>query len=75
MPSDSSPECHTLSNKSRQLFWHINDISYNAVNITFVYLDETLLLLVAAASFVESALHVYSRNLVEHFYGDSDIIE
>jgi hypothetical protein len=70
---DRTLKQHALSDKPDRLFWRISNIDLDAIDIASVNLDESLLLLMAASSFVESASHIYSRNLVEHFYGDAEI--
>lgn len=47
--------------------WRLEDIDLGAVDLEAARADEALVLLLAAASFVESAAHVYAANLVRHF--------
>ncbi|WP_139826465.1 ferritin-like domain-containing protein [Derxia lacustris] len=46
--------------------WHWADLDWRTLDAPRAH-DETLVALIAAASFVESTTAVYTRNLVEHF--------
>lgn len=56
-----------------QLPWRLEDIDLRRVEAAAASEDEPLLLLLAASSFVESASHVYARNLAEHFGADPEV--
>jgi rubrerythrin len=53
--------------------WRFEDLDLRSVDAAAVRDDEPLLLLLAAASFVESASHLYAGNLVEHFRPDDRV--
>jgi len=61
--------CRPFPEMSRSL----SNTSSDAMDRTNVQHDEPLLLLLAAASFVEAASEVYSRNLLQHFRGDVEV--
>jgi hypothetical protein len=53
--------------------WHLEDIDLSRIDVQRARADEDLLLLLCAASFVESGSELYSRNLVEFFEGEEPI--
>jgi hypothetical protein len=53
--------------------WSLRDIPLECVEIGRVRPREELFLLLAGASFVESASDLYTRNLVEQFRGDAEV--
>jgi len=53
--------------------WHLEDIDLSRIDVQRARADEDLLLLLCAASFVESGSDLYSRNLVEFFQGEEPI--
>lgn len=58
---------HLAQSERPELPWHFEDIDLSTVDAAAARADEALVLLLAAASFVESASHVYAANLVSHF--------
>jgi hypothetical protein len=53
--------------------WSLDDIPLHRVDATRVRSNEELFLLLAGASFVETASDLYTRNLVEQFRGDAEV--
>lgn len=53
--------------------WSVGDIALDRVDIERVRPREELFLLLAGASFVETASDLYTRNLVEQFDGDVEV--
>jgi hypothetical protein len=53
--------------------WSLDDIALDCVDAGRVRSHEELFLLLAGASFVESASDLYTRNLVEQFRGDAEV--
>ena len=45
--------------------WSLDDVPFHCIDATRVRPNEALFLLLAGASFVETASHLYTRNLVE----------
>lgn len=56
------------------LRWSLNDIPYDAIDADRLRDEARLFQLVAAASFVEITSEIYTRNLVEYYRGDDDVI-
>jgi hypothetical protein len=56
-----------------ELPWRIEDIDLSAIDRARVREDETLFFLLATASFVEIASHVYTANLARYYAGDQDV--
>ncbi len=55
--------------------WRIEDLDLAAVPPARSESEETLALIIAAASLVESASHLYTANLTEYFAGDREITD
>jgi len=55
--------------------WSIDDIPYRALERERVKDNALLLYIVATAAFVEITSDVYTRNLVEFFRGDADVVD
>ncbi len=53
--------------------WSLDDIPLHCVDAARVRSHEELFLLLAGASFVETASDLYTRNLVEQFRGDAEV--
>ncbi|WP_454691489.1 ferritin-like domain-containing protein [Achromobacter aloeverae] len=53
--------------------WHVEEIDFSGVDVQRARADEDLLLILCAASFVESGSDLYSRNLVTFFQGDEPL--
>jgi hypothetical protein len=53
--------------------WSLDDIPLHCVDPKRVRSNEELFLLLAGASFVETASDLYTRNLVEQFRGDAEV--
>jgi hypothetical protein len=53
--------------------WSLDDIPLHCVDAPRVRPHEELFLLLAGASFVETASDLYTRNLVEQFRGDTEV--
>jgi len=62
---------HTVNHRR----WSLNDIPFNAIDVTAVRADEFLFITLASASFVEILAQIYSANLIEHFVGNTDITD
>jgi rubrerythrin len=54
------------------LRWRVEEIDFEAIDPTLVRDDEFLFMMLASASFVEILAQTYSRNLIQHFSGDTD---
>ncbi len=54
-------------------YWSLDDILFHGVDATRVRSNEELFLLLAGASFVETASDLYTRNLIEQFRGDTEV--
>jgi hypothetical protein len=54
--------------------WSINDIPYHTLDRAQVKDNTLLLYVVATAAFVEITSDIYTRNLLEFFQGDADIV-
>jgi len=55
--------------------WSIDDIPYDALDHQRARADTSLFYTVATASFVEITSDVYTRNLVEFFRGDDEVVD
>ena len=53
--------------------WHVNDLDFSAVDLARMRDRDDLFLLVCSASFIESGSDTYTRNLVDHFAGDTEV--
>ena len=53
--------------------WSLDDIPFHCIEVELVRPREELFLLLAGASFVETASDLYTRNLVEQFRGDAEV--
>lgn len=53
--------------------WRLEKIDFSQVNVHQARADEDLLLVLCAASFVESGSDLYSRNLITFFEGDEPL--
>ena len=53
--------------------WSLEDVPLDRVDVGRVRQREELFLLLAGASFVETASDLYTRNLVEQFRGDAEV--
>lgn len=61
--------------KKRGASWSIEDVPYYALVPGSVGVDQRLFYLVASASFVEITSRLYTRNLVDYFRHDSEVVE
>jgi hypothetical protein len=61
--------------KHRGTSWSIDDVPYHALSPDPVSVDRRLFYLVASASFIEITSRLYTRNLVDYFRGDSEVVE
>ncbi|KYF75554.1 hypothetical protein BE17_16365 [Sorangium cellulosum] len=52
----------------------LNDIDFSAVDAAQVSREPLLFALVATASFTETTSHIYTRNLVEYYTGETEIV-
>jgi hypothetical protein len=55
--------------------WSLEDIAYGKVDLAQANADPCLFYILAAASFVEITSDLYTRNLVEFFRGDAEIVD
>lgn len=53
--------------------WSLDDVPWHLIRPEAMKDNDELFFLVAAASFMESTTHLYTRNLVDFFAGDSEI--
>jgi hypothetical protein len=53
--------------------WRLEDIPWAQLRRDAVVDNETLFYMVSTASLIESATHIYSSNLAEHFSGDGEV--
>ena len=53
--------------------WSLDDIPFHCIDVTRARSNEELFLLLAGASFVETASDLYTRNLVLQFRGDAEV--
>ncbi len=53
--------------------WTLADVAFDRVDVERVACQEELFLLLAGASFVETASDLYTRNLVRQFHGDAEV--
>ncbi len=53
--------------------WRIEDIDLNRIDRQRAAANEDLLLLLCAASFIESGTDLYTSNLTEYFHGDPEV--
>jgi rubrerythrin len=60
--------------KTAPLAWSIDDIPFATLDRERVSNDDYLLYTVACASFVEITSDLYTRNLIEYFRADSDVV-
>ena len=54
--------------------WSLADIPYDRIEVAALRDDERLFQLIVAASFIEITSDTYTRNLVEFYHGDAEII-
>ena len=54
--------------------WTLSDIRYDAIDVERLRGETRLFQLVAAASFVEITSELYTRNLVDYYRGDEDLV-
>lgn len=64
-----------LSDNDNWRRWRLADIDFQAVDPALVHDDELLFYMIASASFVEILSGLYSRNLIEHFQDNADIVQ
>ena len=55
--------------------WTLDDIPWHAVQREAVGAHEELFYLVSVASFIEITTDLYTRNLIEYFAGDAEVID
>lgn len=61
--------------QKRGASWSIEDIPYHALVPHSVSVDQRLFYLVACASFIEITSTLYTRNLVDYFRHDSEVVD
>ncbi|WIM09291.1 ferritin-like domain-containing protein [Enhydrobacter sp.] len=61
--------------KKRAASWSLEDIPYHALAPGAAGVDRRLFYLVASASFIEITSGLYTRNLVDYFRCDSEVVE
>jgi hypothetical protein len=61
--------------KKRGASWSIENIPYHAVVPRSGRVDQQLFYLVASASFIEITSTLYTRNIVDYFRDDSEVVE
>ena len=54
--------------------WAMNDIPYEAIDVDRLRGEARLFQLVAAASFVEITSELYTRNLIDYYQDDDEVI-
>jgi len=59
---------------ARTARWALGDIAYDAIDADRLRGEARLFQLVAAASFVEITSEIYTRNLIEYYEGDQEVI-
>ena len=59
---------------ARTARWTLGDIAYDAIDADRLRGEARLFQLVAAASFVEITSEIYTRNLIEYYEGDQEVI-
>jgi hypothetical protein len=59
----------------KQGSWSIDSIPYRALEVERVKDNALLFYVIAAASFVEITSDIYTRNLVDFFRGDADVVD
>ena len=64
-----------MSMKTTPIAWSIDDIPYTALERDRVADDLYCLYTVASASFVEITSDLYTRNLIEYFRGNAEVID
>ena len=58
---------------STDLPWTLADLDLGRIDVARVRHDEDLFFLLCSSSFVESGSDLYTRNLVDHFAGDTEL--
>lgn len=66
---------HTEPPPDRPPRWSLADVPYDRIDVASLRDNERLFQLVAAASFVEITSGTYTRNLVEFYSGDAEVID
>jgi rubrerythrin len=64
-----------LQTKNNYRRWCLDDIAFDAVDLTLIRNDEFLFLTLASASFVEILAEIYSNNLIKHFRGNTEVTD
>ncbi len=54
--------------------WVVDDLPWDELEPARIASDETMFFLLASASFVEITTDLYTQNLVEHYAGDSEVV-
>jgi hypothetical protein len=55
--------------------WRIEDFDFGRIDKARIDNDESAFVLVACASFIESGAELYTRNLIEFFAGDAELVD
>jgi hypothetical protein len=58
---------------ANQLPWTMDSIDYSGIVMERIRPDDDLVCLLCASAFIESGSDMYTRNLVEHFAGDTEV--
>jgi hypothetical protein len=58
----------------RETSWSIDDVPYHALSPDPVSVDRRLFYLVTSASFIEITSRLYTRNLIDYFRDDSEVV-
>lgn len=53
--------------------WSMESIDYDGIAMEHIRPNDDLVCLLCASAFIESGSDIYTRNLVEHFAGDTDV--
>ncbi|EQD55133.1 hypothetical protein B1A_11917, partial [mine drainage metagenome] len=54
--------------------WAVDALPWDVLEPERIASDETMFFLIASASFVEITTDLYTQNLVEHYAGDSEVV-
>jgi hypothetical protein len=64
-----------LVSYANSLPWRLESLAFDRIEVERVRSHEDLFFLLASSSFVESGSGLYTRNLIDHFAGDSELQE
>ena len=57
------------------LRWKVEDLDFSRIAVDSIRHDETLFYLASSASFIESGSDLYTRNLIDFFHGDDEVVQ